>query len=843
MTDAAAVVSNFIFKWSQEKYILLRFRILMATLMVVHLFLVDCTYLAPIRYGRTVSSFSDAILMYVLGAVQAAPVKYGLFPVWALALVSFRSSFKGLTETYNTQVELGNVVKLLVVAYMNVTQGTEIGRVPFWIFWSLLVLKCFYRIVTLCRASKTLWHSRSSELLQAYMGPDQPHSNFVDNNTSSSTPNGAMEGCKYLVYGESEPEYSCRINATRDLNIDGLRNLLTLDTIYKREDVWTRSKKVCLAFALSRLLRCKLEGAKLHAGTVSMNRKLLIRNCDEPELLDLFNILMWDVGFLRDFLFTNYPMIFSKGFCSLGACLIMAALKFSMALWLSGDFFSEARHLSLDRSGSTHQHKLSATDLKITGVAIYFTALSDGYEMFKYCFLSDWMSLLAVHRWVNCGLDYLSLRCRALFHSVILSASLSTMLFLRGVEYTEQYVFLESYNSACKCSCLLHLLTVGRVGSSTKEDGKLATSIRTPQQVKTAVLSEAFQVLDHLVDDVHSLPRDCFAPMQQDANAPAPASALVELQYWSEIIQTTRAPKCSRVILILHIATSLCEIDLAREHGVSLSRSPFSAALSRLKFFLRSFCPHGIPYNGDRWIPYLVKEKLPSDDLWKNYMVANCLSRYCAYLLVSKPDLLPGNIWVSNKAFQQTVQCAREMLDGCDSLESKYDKLILASHEEATVVLPATDEGSEILRQGTRLAKKLINDEVKEKRWEILAKLWPRLLVHLSPSSNAQAHVKYLESKYFPELITIVWALFSHCGIEKSELWDAASLALMREQDAHVDNIRLWSTSRQPPAEVQETTGPSDPHIDNIRLWSTSHQPAGDLEDGGGEIQEINRGG
>ena len=168
---------------------------------------------------------SHGILMYVLGAMQASPVKYALFPVWALALVGFRSILVGLHGKYDMQAELGNVAKLLIVAYMNVTHGCEIGRVPFWIYWSILVVKCMYRIVTRHQASKTLWHSRSSELLQAYMGPNQPQSNFVDINSS---PNGAMEGCKYLVFGEAEQEQcSCRISPTRHVNIKKLRSLVT----------------------------------------------------------------------------------------------------------------------------------------------------------------------------------------------------------------------------------------------------------------------------------------------------------------------------------------------------------------------------------------------------------------------------------------------------------------------------------------------------------------------------------------------------------------------------------------------------------------------------------------
>uniref|UniRef100_J3N9L9 DUF4220 domain-containing protein n=1 Tax=Oryza brachyantha TaxID=4533 RepID=J3N9L9_ORYBR len=819
MMNAAAVVSNFIFKWSQEKYILLRFRILMATLMVVYLLVVYTTYVAPMYLGERVSSLrrtqagSDALLLYVLGAMQAAPMRYPLFPAWAIALVSFRSSARGLSERYSTHIELGNVAKLLVVAYMNASRGTRIGRAPLWIFWGLLLLKCFYRIVTCQQASDTLWNGRSSELLQACMGPDQDPSNFDDgtSSSSSSSPDGDMEGCRYLIYGESEPEeFSCTCSKTsRDLDINNLRSPVTLQRCVRafKEDPCVDPRYnlnfVCLPFALSRLLRCRLEGATLHAGTVSMNRKLLIHHSYKEKELDLFDILERDVLFLKHCLLTNFPMICSYGLLSLGSGFILAALKFSVALWLSGDFFSAARHqLSENRS----KHNLSATDLNITGVAILFTALCDGQEITK-CFLSRWTRLVVLCSWVK-NLNS------------IWKASLSRCIIpLTVVVHTEfghmdQYAFLESFShSASKCG-LLHSLT----GEMTADGKKLTLPIKIPGQVKTEVLSEALQGLRNL-DYVHSLSRECFAPVQHDANAEAPAE-----QYWSEIIQTAGASGCSRVILVWHIATSLCEMKLAQEHGVDLSRKPgclhFSRTCQRIRYL-------GRPYG-----PYLLDKKMLDDELWKKYLVANSLSRYCAYLLVSKPDLLPGNIWVSNKAFQQTLLCARKMLHGCKSLQDKYDKLIATSQEEDKAV-SATDEGSEILLQGANLAKILICHEGKERQWEILAKVWARLLLHLSPSSNAQAHANAFESKYSPELITIIWALFSHCGIDKSELWDVAPSDLVPGPSEQ--------TTQQPAAESQETTGPSDAQVHNIHLWSTSRQLAGDLEDGGGEIQEVSK--
>ena len=113
----------------------------------------------------------------------------------------------------------------------------------------------------------------------------------------------------------------------------------------------------------------------------------------------------------------------------------------------------------------------------------------------------------------------------------------------------------------------------------------------------------------------------------------------------------------------------------------------------------------------------------------------------------------------------------------------------------------------------------LIDNENQESRWEILAEVWARLLVHIAPSSNAEAHAKYLDCVL--EFITQIWALFTHCGIEKSELW--------QEDAAPGSNARLASSSSPGPVDatrVQQTTVASD-----IPAAAQPNGQTSDLED------------
>jgi hypothetical protein len=159
------------------------------------------------------------------------------------------------------------------------------------------------------------------------------------------------------------------------------------------------------------------------------------------------------------------------------------------------------------------------------------------------------------------------------------------------------------------------------------------------------------------------------------------------------------------------------------------------------------------------------KEKL-FGELQERYIVANSLSRYCAYLLVSKPDLIPDSFLVPKMVFQETMVHARDdILKNCDSLQSRYTKLM----EEAGKGTDNDKKSEDVLQLGAILCKQLIDDESEEGRWEVLAEIWADLLIHVAPTWNADAHKKCLEEG--GEFITHIWALLWHCGVEKSKLW------------------------------------------------------------------------
>lgn len=212
------------------------------------------------------------------------------------------------------------------------------------------------------------------------------------------------------------------------------------------------------------------------------------------------------------------------------------------------------------------------------------------------------------------------------------------------------------------------------------------------------------------------------------------------------------------------------------EHGVDLSKpglcrslvSGFTACCCSTKPFLVDVGEHKEKHPGFlcSLLSHLTgclsskSNRKLTEELWKKYIIACSLSNYCAYLLVSKPELIPDSFLVPKMVFQETVSSARAILQGCDWPESRFNKLMkVAAEEEAENAVQDVKGGDDVVKQGAMLAKELLEHEKSaEGRWEILAGVWTELLIHIAPTWNAGAQRTCLESG--GEFITNIW----HCS-------------------------------------------------------------------------------
>jgi hypothetical protein len=209
-----------------------------------------------------------------------------------------------------------------------------------------------------------------------------------------------------------------------------------------------------------------------------------------------------------------------------------------------------------------------------------------------------------------------------------------------------------------------------------------------------------------------SLQRNGEALLQRNGDELSPQ----QNQIWDELSWACRLETQTHVIMVWHIATSLCEKEKeCKQDNLVMKSTPF--------------------------------------------IVANALSKYCTYLVAFAPRFLLDNSYMTEVIFDQVVQEARDVLNGCNSAASKFGKMKTISAGAGK-----GDPGENIIKRGAALAKhikELLVDNVR--RWEILADFLAEMMLFVTPSNDTTVHAEYLAKG--GEFVTHLWALLSHAGI------------------------------------------------------------------------------
>uniref|UniRef100_A0A0E0J4D3 DUF4220 domain-containing protein n=1 Tax=Oryza nivara TaxID=4536 RepID=A0A0E0J4D3_ORYNI len=690
---------------------------------------------------------SNDMVAYVLGAMTAAGVGNNpLFPVWALVIVSF---YSGVVYTCGfMELCRAEMVRLLQSISFPLSSSRSTGsplKVQLWLIWGLLMLRYLYRLVASFKASRSRWSGFSSSFVPDYMRPDHYRSNLRPEMCNPST----MQGYTYLVYGESKQGSGLvRPQYIRHLNMVNSSLLITLDKIWQCNNgrLLSRSssrgdnlKDLCLAFALSGLLNCSAVDEPLHSDCVTVTRglvrsKILARDADRA-----FAILEMEIAFLNEKLHTLYPMVYCHGLLSLSLNILRSLVTFGAACWLAVDI---ARAYTPAKGGAMDNriHGVNV-DIIITCVLMLFMILKEIWEMFRYL-LSDWTKLLLVCKYVqwadkNSLVEKLIQRCLGRRRCDVGG---------RWHGVFDQYEFLRSLDYDPTSWNRMHLITLGLLPA--KEHGaKLSAAINVPGCTKAAV-----------VRALRSMNLEGGGQLPNEIPALANAAGLMDRFGWA-----CQLPSCSQVILVWHIATSLCEIELAEDRGgVDLGRKIPPGFLSSASSCLTGICRSRQPF--------LVNESAMDGHLKTDYLVANSLSRYCAYLLISQPGLLPDSLLLPNLIFAAAVRDARQILkrDGDSSLHTRYKQLTQEA-EQGILDDDTLRQSGNTVRMGAFLAWNLNLIGNRQLRWKILAEVWAALIIHIAATPNSEAHMERLKSG--GEFITFIWALLTHLGIENSGLW------------------------------------------------------------------------
>ncbi|KAI4364915.1 hypothetical protein MLD38_020946 [Melastoma candidum] len=458
-----------------------------------------------------------------------------------------------------------------------------------------------------------------------------------------------MKGYRYVVGGEEL------------LETKGITQVVTLEKVWNCEgELFSPDnggnliKDLCLSFSLFKILRLRYVGYKLprdvNEKMVSLVRRGLLEHTDDDYHERVFRVVEDELAFLFDSFYTKFHLIFQPTRYPIrkAECLIIAVYS-STGIWV---LFQSVFIDSSPKNGPPgifwEKLYLSSAMLCLTiFVVVEFTQV----YLLRY---TRWAKVTNICKYVKsdpgCKKRYLEKHVKKICR-------------LRSPQSWErklqQYSLLDCYTyRPCK---LLSNKFASMFIKWDRDGQKKDHPIDLSREVKKAVL-------DRLKDTNDTRLENGLASMRRHN-----VTSMLE---WACKLETQ-----SEVIMVWHIATSLCE---------------------RMKF-----------------------------------RVAMSLSKYLAYLVGFAPKLLPDHPYAAEALFDQIIKDAKRLFSGYNTKQQKRDKLRDISR--------GSGHGGTTLERGAVLGNTLLDEIGEPNLiWTILADFWVETMLYVAPSNNVTAHVEEL---------------------------------------------------------------------------------------------------
>ncbi|XP_072952177.1 uncharacterized protein [Typha angustifolia] len=337
-------------------------------------------------------------------------------------------------------------------------------------------------------------------------------------------------------------------------------------------------------------------------------------------------------------------------------------------------------------------------DALVICVLVLVVLLLEYVQLF-FCLASDWYKVMLICQYV------ILLERRSSVGSEILMKPLGLIRlssFLKKIALSRywvgklgQYSFLDSFDYGPRN--VTHYATVLGLVDKTMRGKKQENSVELPTEVKKAIISSLRSSGGRLTNGIRSL---------QDNGVS------------EELLWACRLHTDTHSILVWHIATTLCDN-----------------------------------------IPPAQDSPESDQELRRDKIVATSLSRYCAYLVVFAPHLLPGHSNDTELIFDEVVREACRLLDRTETMAQRRQRMQSIAMD--------TSEPNRIVVMGARLGRQLMEIQDHQLRWKVLAEFWAEMMLYVAPSDNAKAHIE--TTTRGGEFITHLWALLTHAGILERE--------------------------------------------------------------------------
>ncbi|KAF3320853.1 hypothetical protein FCM35_KLT14987 [Carex littledalei] len=651
-----------------------------------------------------------ALLDYTIGLMQLTKSNNDVYQVWAVVLITLRYSIRAVRPSgiYGKQNPLQDMMSSLWTANLLGTRATML-KIPLWLLWSLNSVRIILGFADTELISTR--HRRHMRLLTEYMRTEHEHPPAEDCNAEY------MKGYKYLVRGEDKqkvksdpPEYRVRLKVTKE------KKFITTNKVWEQKssallgepNESNKLKDLCLAFALFKLLRRRFFGLPIHEAKQRKTKEFVLKGLLQENKYDrAFQIIEAELAFLNDFFFTRYAVMFARGFPFLRLVLSLSVI--GVASFLTLIFRRSSHHLEGDLSETIH-------GIAITRTLLAILAFKEIWEMLTYV-ISDWTKVVLISNYVQ---NPWWTRCPAIVAPV--KYLCKWKIGKRWHGHIWQYNLLQSFQYFRWSHHPLY--TFIRLVLYRKLPGyKGNYRIRLLDEVKSAISESLKYLCNH--------PEDLGKYLSTAANS-------IHAELEQKIPLTSKFATETKKILVWHMATCYCEIDLAE---TSKNTSIFSSLTS----------------------PFLLKNLDSLDEgLQSHYTAATALSQYSAHLVALRSPLVPDRSLVATKLFRSTVVKTLGLLRSCRSRKEvllELDNLADENDDDDD-----DDEDIIILKNGVRLGRSLLKEiKTDTKLWKFLEKFWAGYLLYLAANVGPDGHKESLSRG--GEFLTHLWALLTHAGI------------------------------------------------------------------------------
>uniref|UniRef100_A0A0E0L748 DUF4220 domain-containing protein n=1 Tax=Oryza punctata TaxID=4537 RepID=A0A0E0L748_ORYPU len=615
----------------------------------------------------------------------------------------------------------GRVAFLGYLVFFNVHGAGR--KAVFGVLWVFAAAKLVQRVAIGEFVKRSFAFGKNPQLLAGYMAQT-----LEQQERRPRRDDELMTSCKYAVMGEENLEREAGPNGYLvDLHktVAGKDNVD--DAVVTVGRVWSlaesdqllvsnpKLKRLCLSYALFKLLRREFEETPLTAEEATDCRELIFRGLCNDGAADraaaaatLFQVIDDELVYVTEYYHSVLPVMLASPFfllinyivfpvVVLGLCLMTVVLCGNGDIaFIAGSIKRDNYAVSfgllrmtrclLSRVLRSPSALFSTIDLSITFLLFLTILYEEAWEVVVFLF-SNWLTVSLVS-------DY-----------AIKPPSRLRRAAIRGVQWvthrmSRRNLRVKQYSVLWFCRLPLKLPTAA-----------------VPEEAKHSIM-EYLAAYDGAITPL---------------SAGRSAVARYPLCNASRLISPAcESDSVAEVILTWHIATSLLEVR----------------------------CPP-------------QKEAAAETATGRSSVVATRLSRYCAYLVAFRREMLPDDVDCTARVYgAMTTELKREVgLKGYyfSTDATRYGKMMdIAGGQEDD----HDDEAEEttVVRKGARLGKALMDEAAGDEAavWKLVADVWTEIIVYVAPAKDAEqvrAHREALARG--GELVTVLWALVTHTGIAR----------------------------------------------------------------------------